>query len=461
MGEDRESIVSRVRKTPHAEIVSWYARHVNPTLATMLKLVGFDREYVRAEGAYVYDADGRRFLDLLSGYGALNLGHNHPAVVAAVQEVLGAPVFLQAAINPFAAALAKRLADITPGDLSISFFSNSGAEAVEGALKMARAATGKPVFVHAEGSFHGKTFGALSVTGREKYRRQFEPLLGPTREVPFGDLEALERALAPEDVACFIVEPIQGEGGVVLPPDGYLKEAEALCRRHGALFVVDEIQTGFGRTGRMFAVEHDGAQPDIMCLAKSLGGGLVPIGATVARREVWERAYGAMDRCLLHTSTFGGNSLSAAAALAAIDVIVEERLPERAASLGAVFLERLRKLARASKIVREVRGRGLMIGLEFVPYEGALAALSRGAATELSREYTAHLVAAELHERFGIITAYTLNNPNVIRIQAPLVIAEDDVEYAVEALSETLSDAGFLQLAAKRGVKTIGKLFRR
>lgn len=443
----------------HQEAIKWYAEHINPTVAKLLKLVGFDASYDRAQGAHIYDRKGNRYIDLLSGYGALNLGHNHPRVVEALKKVLGKPVYLQASINPFAAALAKRLADLAPGKLSISFFSNSGTEAIEAALKMVRAATGKKVFLHAENSFHGKTFGSLSVTGRDKYRTLFEPLLPITRQVKFGDIHSLREELRKGDVAAFIVEPIQGEGGVVIPPDGYLMEASSLCHKYGALLVVDEIQTGLGRTGYMFAVEHDGAQPDIICLAKSLSGGLIPIGCTIATREVWEKAYSGMERCLLHTSTFGGNTLACAVAIETLAVIEEENLSEKARELGEYFLRSLSEATAKSPLVKEIRGRGLMIGLEFHPYEGVLSGLTRGKITEMSKEYTAHLVASELHEKFKIITAYTLNNPNVIRLQAPLVIEKSDIDYVIEAFSEVLSIKGFLGLVAKRAPKMLTKLF--
>lgn len=446
-----------LRNIDNQLIKQWYAEHVNPTVATLLKLVGFDRRFVSASGPYVFDEKGNCYLDLLSGYGSLNLGHNHPEVLAAVADVIGAPVFLQASINPYAAALAKVLAQITPGDLKITFFCNSGAEAVEAALKIARAATGKPAFVYAENSFHGKTLGALSVTGRSKYREPFEPLL-KGYQVPFGDSRELEKTLEKHnDIAAFIVEPVQGEAGVIIPPEGYLKEAEEICRRHNVLFIADEIQTGFGRTGRMFAVEHEGVVPDIICLAKSLGGGVMPIGAMVASERVWKRAYAGPDRCLLHTSTFGGNSLACAAGLAAVKVLVEQNLSERAAKLGSWFISRLKSELLKHRLVKDVRGMGLMIGIEFEPYRGILSTLTAGRLSALSREYTAHLIASELLEEHRIITAYTLNNPNVIRIQAPLIIDRADLEYAANALGEAVRGKSFIRLAALRALKLFGR----
>lgn len=440
------------------QLLSWYKDHVNPMLATLFKLVGLDRRYVKAEGAYLYDTKGERYIDLFSGYGAVNIGHSHPRIFKALEQIYGSPVLVQASLNPFTPALAATLAAITPGELEICFFSNSGAEAVEAALKMARAASGKPYFVYTENSFHGKTFGALSVTGRDKYRIPFEPLIKETRKVPFGDIESLERALSSGDVAAFIVEPIQGEGGVVIPPDGYLAKAQKLCREYDALFIIDEIQTGFGRTGTLFAIEREGIEPDIMCLSKALGGGFVPIGATVAKRNIWDRAYGGVERCLLHTSTQGGgNALICAVALETVNIVIDEGLPERSSELGEWFLKLMQEVTKDSPLVRSVRGRGLMIGLEFEPYEGVFAKITRGVATDVSKEYTAHLVAAELLEKHKILTVYTLNNPNVIRIQPPLIIKKEDLEYAANALADVLSTKSFIKLAAKRGSRLVGK----
>ncbi len=410
-----------------ADVSRRFAKHINPSLARLLSTVGFDRSYVRAEGAWLWDEAGNRYLDCLSGYGSLNLGHNHPRVRAAIDAVMGRPVFVQATPNPFAVALGEVLAALTPGDLEVAFFSNSGAEAVEAALKLARAATRRPVFVSTDGSFHGKTLGALSVTGREKYRQPFEPLIPTVRFVPFGDAAALADALALGDVAAFIVEPIQGEGGVVAAPPGYLRDAAMLCRESGTLLIIDEIQTGLGRTGTLFACEHDDVDPDILCLAKSLGGGLVPIGATISRRRIWDQAYKGQNRALLHTSTFGGNSLACAAALATIEVMVEQDLSARAAELGGWFIERLRGALSDHRMVKEVRGVGLMVGIEF--YEPAKGAIGR-----LSMEYFAQMVAVELLDRHHILSAYTLNNPNVIRLAPPLIVEQEDLERVVDAL---------------------------
>ena len=366
------------------QVKEFHKNYLNAGFAGMLKLLNLDKIFVQAAGVSVWDTEGKEYLDFLGGFGALNLGHNHPAVLAALEKVRGMPSLIQSSLGIPAAALAHNLAQITPGSLQRTFFCNSGCEAVEGALKLARAATGRKEFIYCHNSFHGKSFGALSVTGRGKYQRPFEPLLPGCTAVPFGDAGALAYELKKGKAAAFIVEPIQGEGGINLPPAGYLAQAAKLCRQHGALLIVDEIQTGFGRTGTMFACEQEGTVPDVLCLAKSLGGGVMPIGAFITTDEIWKKAYGGMEKALLHTSTFGGNAWAAAAGIAAIQVLTEENLPAAAKEKGDYFLERLRGLKERFPLVKDVRGRGLLIGLEFNQPGGLAARLSGGLTDKLA-----------------------------------------------------------------------------
>lgn len=439
-----------------------HEKYVNPGLTRMMSLLAFDRPFARAEGMYVWDQEGNRYLDFLGGYGSLNLGHNHPAVAAALEAVRELPNLLQASLNPLAGALAHNLARITPGDLSHTFFCNSGAEAVEGALKTARIATGRTRIIYCDGSFHGKSMGALSVTGRKKYQQGFAPLVPGCEGVPYGDLAALEEKLAAGDAAAFIVEPIQGEGGIICPPAGYLRGARELCTRYGTLLIADEIQTGFGRTGTMFACEHEGVEPDIMCLAKSLGGGLIPIGAFITTPAVWNKAYGSMEKSTLHTSTFGGNTRACAAGLAVIDTILKEKLWENAATVGTYFLEKLKTLQERYPIVQEVRGRGLFIGLEFrQPKGGLVDRLTGGLANKFAQEYSGALVAGELRNRHRIITAYTLNNPNVIRLEPPLIVTKEQVDQVLAALEEIFQrNKSIFSLALSSSKTVVGSLLR-
>jgi len=397
-----------------------YQRYLNPGLARLYRFGGSDTVEWEAEGCFVWDAHGRAYIDCACGPAIFNVGHRHPRVLAAVRDQLDRmPMSVRTMPSAPQAELAERLGTLAPGDLQYSFFCNSGAEAVEGALKLARLATGRPGIIAMREAFHGKTFGALSATGREHYRHPFEPLVPGFTHVPFGDAEALDLAVTPE-TAAVILEPIQGEAGVVVPPRGYLRAVRDLCDRHGVLLIADEIQTGLGRTGRLFCVEHDGVVPDIMTLAKALGGGVVPIGAFIARPRLWEEF---RRDPYLHSSTFGGNPLACRAAIATLDVLVGERLAERAEGLGLRFMDGLRAIReRHPGIVRDVRGRGLMIGLEFTHSDYAL------------------LVSAEAGHR-GVITFYTLNKPEVIRIEPPLVITPDLIDRALGGIEGAVAEA--------------------
>ncbi len=414
-----------------------FRNYMNPGLHTYLGLLDFDKLYVRAQGVYAWDSEDNRYIDFLGGYGSLNLGHNHPRIIEALQQVSTMPNLIQASMNATASALAYNLAQITPGKLNNTFFCNSGAEAVEGAIKLARIATGRPRIVSCGSGFHGKTMGSLSVTGREKYQRGFEPMLPACSTVTFCRLDELEEQLRQKDVAAFIVEPIQGEGGIIVPYEGYLKEVQDLCRSYGTLLVADEIQTGLGRTGTMFASEHEGIEPDILCLAKSLGGGIMPIGAMITTQELWNKAYGGIEKCLLHTSTFGGNTWAAAAGIATLEVLAEEELPARAAELGEYLMNGLRALQQTYPIIRDVRGRGLLIGIEFEqPAKGMLGKVA-GAVNKLSAEFLGAMVAGVLLNKHQIITAYTLNNPNVIRLEPALIVTKEQIDVVLNALNDT------------------------
>jgi putrescine aminotransferase len=427
-----------------AQIRQLYSRYVNPSLVGVMGLLDFDKNFIRAQGVSVWDGDGKHYLDFLGGYGALNLGHNPPEVQEAIREVSSRPNIIQASLNSMAAALAHNLAQVAPGDLERVFFCNSGTEAVEGALKLARAANaGRKKIIYCNNAFHGKTFGSLSVTGREKYQKPFAPLLADCEQIPFDDLEALEQKLREGGTAAFIVEPIQGEGGVNVPREGYLRSARELCSRYGTLLIVDEVQTGLGRTGYLFACEREGVVPDILCLAKSLGGGIMPLGAYIARPGVWDKAYSGMDKYALHTSTFGGNTVAMAAGMAALNSIIDQELPKQAGEKGQYFLTKLQELADKYKLIKEVRGRGLLIGLEFNQVAGkVLDKITAGSVNRLAEEYLGVMVAGKLLNGHGIITAYTLNNPNVIRLEPPLTVAYEEIDRVVRAIDEILGESG-------------------
>jgi putrescine aminotransferase len=401
----------------YADVIDKYSRHINPHLAKLMAFAGFGIE-MRGEGCYIYDHEGRQFLDCLGGYGTFSVGHRHPKVIEAVQNQLGEMALSgKAFFSKNAADLAEKLAEITPAGIEFSFFCNSGAEAVEAALKFSKGSTGRVKIVSTTESFHGKTLGALSAMGRAKYRKPFEPLLPGVTFVPFGDAEAAAQAID-DETACMIVEPIQGEGGIIVPPDGYLRELRKACDLHGALLIFDEVQTGLGRTGKMFGCDHDDVSPDIMTLAKALGGGVMPLGAVTGTAAVWEAIYS--QNPLSHTSTFGGNPLACAAGLAAIQVIQEEGLVQRSAELGVLLKSGLTSVAdKHSKWVAEVRGRGLMVGFEFAEDE------------------VGELVVAQLLKH-GVCVAYALNNPRVLRFEPPLIISAEQVDFAVNAIDAAL-----------------------
>ncbi|MBE3590193.1 MAG: aspartate aminotransferase family protein [Firmicutes bacterium] len=399
-----------------------YERYVNASMARIMRFMGVDGYEVEARGAEVRTSDGSTYLDL-GGYGVFFHGHSHPKVVAAVQrqaETLALSTRLLP--NRPVVELARRLAESLPGDLQYTFFCNSGAEAVEGALKLARMYTGKPGVIATQGGFHGKTLGALSATGKDMYREPFLPLLPGFRHVPYGDADAVEAAFD-ETVGAVIVEPIQGEGGVIVPPDDYLARLRAVCDAHGALLIVDEVQTGVGRTGTLWAIEPSGVVPDIVTSGKSLGGGIVPIGAFTARAEVFQPFD---ENPLIHTSTFGGNPLACAAGVAALDAIAEEGLLERGREAGAAFMAGLRSIQKEFPgALREVRGRGLLIGLEFVD-EGVGGAF----------------IAGLLKRR--VVVVHSLNHPRVIRIMPPAVVTRDQIDYALESVRAAVSEAAAL-----------------
>src|ERR1043166_3135282 len=352
-------------ETHESDRFSLHKRRLNEQMVRVLKTIGYDVGFCKGRGQYLYDRADRQYLDLLSGFGVFALGRNHPKIRAALKSALDAdlPNLVQMDVSTLAGILADRLLDLVP-HLDKVFFANSGAESVEAAIKFARAATGRAGIAYCSHAFHGLTYGALSLNGDDTFRRGFEPLLPDCVCVPFNDLAALDRALSNRQMAAFVVEPIQGKG-VILPDDDYLKGAEQLCRRYDTLFVVDEIQTGIGRTGKFLAGEHWGIEPDMVLLAKALSGGHVPIGAVLMRKAIHEKVFNRMDRAVVHGSTFSKNDLAMAAGIATLEVLKAERITENAALMGERLLRDLSALTERYELLTAVRGKGLMIGVEF------------------------------------------------------------------------------------------------
>ncbi len=402
-----------------AEAFENYKNFINPPLARVMKLSGSPVE-VRASGTTIWDQNGKAYLDFAGGYGVFTLGHSHPRVLAAVREQMermslsGKTMF-----NIVLGRAAKRLAEIAPGDLQLSFWCNSGTEALEGAIKLARAATGRGKIVATHGAYHGKTLGALSISGRKAFQEPFRPLLADVAHVPFADASVLDAAL--HDAAAFVVEPVQGEGGVNVPPAGYLRAVRAACDRAGALFIADEVQTGLGRCGYLFACERDGVIPDVMTLAKGLSGGVIPVGAFIARPDAWNRAYAKAP--LVHTSTFGGSEIACAAALAAMEALIEDDLVANARARGEQLLDGCRAIAlEYPQVIREARGLGLLVGVELT-----------------NEGYGGWIIPEML--KAGVTAAWTLNQQRVIRLEPPLIVSEGEVDIALGAFSAGVAAA--------------------
>jgi ornithine--oxo-acid transaminase len=423
------------------EDLDLWAQAINPQFVRVLRTIGFDRTWARAEGAYLYDVDGTRYLDLLGGFGMYGVGRNNPRIRTALVDALEleTPGMLALGTTLLPGLLAEQLIALAGGRIERCLFTSSGTEAVEAALKLGRAATGRPRVLSADHGFHGLTLGSLSANGNDEFTARFQPLLPGFEQVPFGDLEALEEQLRREDVALFLVEPVQGKG-IHLPPDGYLTGAQELCRRYGTLFCVDEVMTGFGRTGRMFAFQHWGLEPDLVTVAKTLSGGYVPSGALLMARSVHEAVFDSMSHAMSHGSTFAPNELAMAAGLATLHELREQKLVEESARLGERLLELTRPLVDEFEVVRDVRGLGLAWAIEFAEPQGG----GRRTYRMIERAQPglfAQLVVVPLFTKHHILSQVAGHDMAVIRILPPLVLTDADVEEFAEALRATIKRA--------------------
>jgi ornithine--oxo-acid transaminase len=433
--------LSEVLRDRHGENFSLHTRYVNPQMARVLKTLGFDRLYERGEGCYLYDADGRRYLDFLSGFGVFALGRGHPVIKQALHDAVDADlaslVQMDCALLP--GVLAEALVARSHPGIERVVFTNSGAEAIESAIKFARHSTGRNRILYCDHGFHGLTTGALSLNGGKEFRDGFGPLL-PADAVPFGDVDALARELRRGDVAAFVAEPIQGKG-VNLAPDGYWAAVQELCRRARSLFVMDEVQTGLGRTGRFFCHEHYDVQPDIITVSKALSGGYVPVGAMLSSAKVSDSVYSSMDRAVVHSSTFSMNQLAMVAGLATLQVFDDEDILDRVRRTGESFMKALQPLVDRHEFLHEVRGKGLMIGLVFgAPTSRGLRV--RWKAMEAIRTALfSQLVVVPLFHRHRILSQVAADNVNIVKLLPPLVAGDEEVEYFVEALDDVLGAA--------------------
>jgi acetylornithine/succinyldiaminopimelate/putrescine aminotransferase len=419
-----------------------HERHVNPTLVKVLRTIGFDKVYARAQGQYLWDKEGNRYLDMLSGYGVYNFGRNHPVVQKAIRDVLelDLPNLVQMDCSFLSGALAEELLKHCPPHIQAVFFCNSGTESVEGAIKFARAATGRSKLLYLNHSFHGLTCGSLSLMGNQDFREGFGNLLPDTEPVEINDLAELERKLSRNDVAAFVVECIQGKG-INIPADDFLPRAQELCHRQGTLLVVDEVQSGLGRTGKFFAFQHWGLEPDIVTVAKTLSGGYVPCAAILTRREIYQKVYSRMDRCVVHSSSFGRNNLAMACGLAALSVIDDEKLVERAAHVGEKLASGLRELQKKHEFIKEVRGKGCMIAIEFGEPRSLKLRASWKFIEAANKGLFGQMVVIPLMSKHRILTQVAGHGLPTVRILPPLIITDEDISYFVNAVDDVLSDA--------------------
>jgi ornithine--oxo-acid transaminase len=414
-----------------------YQERVNPQWVRLLNVLQMNVRYTRCQGTELYAEDDRCFIDFLSGYCVHNAGHNHPGVIEALKEELDrrGPAMLQSHVPELAGELAQQLCSRAGGRLKKTFFCSSGSEGVEAAIKFSRAKTGRNGLIYASGAFHGLTCGALSLMGDPFWRDGFGPMLSGTAEVPFGDLDALEQKLGTRQFAAFIVEPVQAEAGIRVPTSGYLESAQALCRRYGSLFVLDEVQTGMYRTGPFLASQlYLHVDPDMVVLAKALSGGLIPCGAVLMSDEVYDSVYGSLKRAIVHTSTFSENALAMRAGLATLRALEEERLGERATRMGDYLRERLRQALSGYEMVKEVRGAGLLNGIEFTAPRKLMLRVPFEAFMKIHPGMFGQVVVMRLFRDNGFLTQICGNNFMVLKAAPPLIVEEREIDAFVDAV---------------------------
>jgi acetylornithine/succinyldiaminopimelate/putrescine aminotransferase len=434
--------LSELLAARHGENFQLHAKYLNPQLAKVVTTIGFDRFYEHGEGCYLIDDEGRRYLDLLSGFGVFALGRGHPVIKDALRQALDAdlPNMVQMDCALLPGLLAEQLVTRSPANIERAFFCNSGSEAVESAIKFARAATKRTRICYHAHAFHGLTTGVLALNGSPEFKSGFGPLLPGATEIPFGDVDALRLELQKGDVAAFVVEPIQGKGVYELDTERWL-EIQRCVHEAGALFVCDEVQTGLGRTGRFYAFERYGLTPDIITVSKALSGGFVPVGAMLTSDKIYRSVFSSMDRAMVHSTTFKGNQLAMVAGLATLSVFDDERIVEHADAMGEVWRTKLEELATRHEFLHEVRGQGQMIGVVFGPPTSRRARLRWRAVEAARTAMFSQTLVVPLFQRYGILTQVAADNVNVIKLLPPLIAAEPEVDLFVGALDELLTQA--------------------
>ena len=434
--------ISELIRQRGRENFSLHEQYLNKQMVNVLKTIGFNRHYVKAEGPYLFDDQGRRYLDLLSGFGVFALGRNHPRVIETLRDILdaGLPNLVQLDVSLLSGLLAEKLFEILPAGLDRLFFASSGTETVEAALKFSRYATGKSRVIYCRGGYHGLSLGSLSATGDPYFREGFGPLLPDFIEIPFNDLAALEQALAQKDVAAFITEPVQGHG-VWLPDPAYLPGAARLCRQYGAIFIADEVQTGLGRTGEWWAVQHWDVEPDILCMAKALSGGFVPVGGVACRKWIFDKVFNRLDRAVVHGSTFSKNNLAMAAGLATLDVLQSENLIAKSAKMGADIRAELEPMVREYECLKEVRGLGMMIALEFAKPRSLSLKMSWKLLEAANKGLFSQMITVPLFTRHQILSQVAGHGMNVVKFLPTLTINDADRRWIISALQDVIADA--------------------
>jgi ornithine--oxo-acid transaminase len=433
--------ISALLENHHTEKFELHEKHLNNQMVKVLKTIGYDRNYKKAVGQYLYDYEGNEYLDLLSGFGVFAIGRNHPTVIKALQETLTSelPNLVQMDVSLLSGLLAKRLLQTVPDNLNRMFFCNSGSEAVEAAIKFARYATRRPQILYCEHSFHGLTLGSLSLNGEKIFTDGFGALLPDCKSVPFNDLAALENALRHKNVAAFIVEPIQGKG-VNVPDDDYLSGVEQLCRKYGTLFVADEIQTGIGRTGRFWAIDHWNVKPDMILMAKALSGGFIPVGGVAMTEKVMDAVFNRMDRAVVHGSTFSKNNMAMAAGLATLQVIEDEKLTENSAEKGRMIIDGINAMAGKYEFLQEARGKGLMIAIEFHA-PGSLSLKAAWTMLEAANKgLFCQMITIPLFKEHRILSQVAGHGMNVVKLLPPLNLNDMDCRKILAAFEHTIAE---------------------
>ncbi|MBI3557133.1 MAG: aspartate aminotransferase family protein [Deltaproteobacteria bacterium] len=448
-------------KLAYADVAQRHAQYLNPAFIKLLGTLGYGRLFTRAEDVAVWDDTGKKYLDFNAGFGSITLGHSHPKVVRAMHEALESKSYNFLHLGPSGAAadFAEALARRVPRPLEMTLLASSGAEAVEGAMKLAVRVTGRSKFVYMDDAFHGTSLGTLAVMGRDHFRKPFEKILPQNYRVDFDDLEALESVLRGRDVAAVLLEPVLCEGGVRFPAANYFEEVQKICRRHKTLLVFDEIQTGLGRTGALFSCSRMKEPPDVLVLAKALSGGLMPISATVTTRALFEKAFGGKDDFDLHSSTFAGNALACVAAKATLEVIDDEKLVENSQQMGALLLARLKEVLKGHLLVRDVRGQGLLVGVDIGPTDrGLLNQLAPGLVGGAAEMAIGQWMALCLLEK-GILIQPSSHRWNVLKFEPPLTIKAGEIEAAVQATKEVFDNYRSVSALAVAISKRLGSQF--